>query len=251
MLRPILLATLLASPLACGGSPKTGSDVSEPQQHSDHAKTHGSHEQHHEGLGTHAGDNEPVGRRFQDAEEWAKRFDDPERDAWQMPTEVVSLMKIEQGMSVADIGAGTGYFLPYLSVAVGENGSVLGLDIEDDMVRYMDLRAENEKLLNVNAKVVTVADPGLAPASTDRILIVDTWHHIPNRIEYTKKMAAGLRAGGSIFIVDFTLETERGPHKNHRLSPESIVDELKQAGLAAEIISEPLPDQFVVQGTLR
>lgn len=253
MLRTALLAALAIAPFACGGSQsaKPADQASDKgHAHAHHSHPHGGHAHDDEGLGTHAGDSEPLGRRFQDAEKWAKRFDDPARDAWQMPKEVVTLMGIEAGMTVADIGAGTGYFLPYLSAAAGQTGSVLGLDIETDMVRYMELRAENEKLLNVKAKVVTVSDPGLAPASTDRVLIVDTWHHIPNRVDYTKKMATGLRAGGAIFIVDFTLETERGPHKEHRLAPEVIIQELEEAGLVAEVIQEPLPDQFIVKGQL-
>src|SRR5579859_1655667 len=66
----------------------------------------------------------PLVHRFTDPEQWSKRFDDPARDAWQKPADVVGLMRIAPGMTVADIGAGTGYFEPYLSRAVGPNGVV-------------------------------------------------------------------------------------------------------------------------------
>src|SRR5882672_603308 len=72
----------------------------------------------------------PLVHRFEHAEQWAKQFDDPARDAWQRPQEVVAALMIRPGMTVADIGAGTGYFEPWLSRAVGGSGMVLALDIE-------------------------------------------------------------------------------------------------------------------------
>src|SRR6202030_732069 len=83
--------------------------------------------------------------RFENAEHWSKEFDDPSRDGWQQPDRVVAAMQIQAGMSVADVGAGTGYFEPYLSRAVGDGGRVLALDVEPDMVRHLTERAAREK----------------------------------------------------------------------------------------------------------
>ena len=155
-------------------------------------------------------------------------------------------MKISAGMVVADIGAGTGYFEPHLSRAVGPTGKVFALDIEADMVRYLGERAAKEKLENVEAKKVELADPLLAAGSLDRVLIVDTWHHVDGRDAYAKKLQAGLKPGGMVVIVDFTMEATKGPPKEHRLAPEKIVAELAAAGLSAEIVNETLPDQFII-----
>ncbi len=245
MIRDALLI-LVSGAIACGGSAKdTKSPTSPPN-----APVHGPDAHHLHTHAPHRHGDQPLGHRFENAEEWAKRFDGPSRDVWQKPADIVALMEIAPGMTVADIGAGTGYFLPYLSAATGDTGLVLGLDIEVDMVRYMEMRANREKLANVKARTVAVADPELSLGSVDRVLIVDTWHHIPERVAYAKKIAKGLRPGGAVFIVDFTMETERGPHKDHRLSSESIVAELTEAGLTAEIIGEELPDQFIVRGRL-
>jgi SAM-dependent methyltransferase len=186
---------------------------------------------------------------FKGAAEWAKVFDAPDRDTWQKPNQVVAAMAIAPGMTSADIGAGTGYFLPYLSRAVGGKGRVLALDIEPDMVAHMAARAEREKLSNVTAKVVRPDDPELAPDSVDRILIVDTWHHIDARPSYAAKLKAALRPGGTVTIVDFTLESQHGPPKEHRLRPEQVLAELTQGGLRAELLKTDLPDQYVVRGT--
>ena len=233
MLRPYIVAFVFL--LACGSS-QVPAKSSAPVHTSSESEGH-EHGQHGHG---------PIGHRFEDANEWAKRFDDPERDAWQKPAEVIELMQIAAGMQVVDIGAGTGYFLPRLSAAVGEQGAVVGLDIEQDMVRYMLERAQREGLANVSARVVATDDAGLAPGSTDRILIVNTWHHIPDRPTYSMKLAAALKERGTITVVDFTMESEHGPPKEHRLEASAIVAEFQAAGLGARIIEETLPNQFIV-----
>ena len=209
--------------------------------HAPQAATSDGHATSHE----HGGHGMP--HRFEDADAWARVFDDPERDAWQRPDEVVALLAIAPGMRVADLGAGTGYFLPYLSRAVGDAGHVVGLDIETNMVMHMRDRAQREGLVNVEARVVAPDDPALATA-VDRVLVVDTWHHIADRERYASKLAAGLRPGGFVLVVDFTLDSEKGPPREHRLAPEVVVRELGAGGLEARIVAEELPDQYAVLG---
>lgn len=216
-------------------------------KHSGHGGMHhgDAHGKMHHG-GAHDGHGGPLVHRFEKAEDWAKAFDDPARDAWQKPSEVVTAMNISPGMTVADIGAGTGYFEPHLSRAVGPTGKVLALDIEPDMVRYLRQRAEKEKLTNVVAQQVALGDTGLSAGSVDRILIVDTWHHIPDRAAYTQKLAAALRPGGLVVIVDFTLEATNGPPKEHRVAADKVIAELDAGGLSGRAIEESLPEQYIV-----
>jgi cyclopropane fatty-acyl-phospholipid synthase-like methyltransferase len=185
--------------------------------------------------------------RFEKADDWAPMFDDPQRDAWQRPDAVVAALALSPGMTVADVGAGTGYFEKRLAVAVGA-GKVIAIDIEPDMVRYLRERAQREGTPNVEARLATPDDPNLAAGSVDRILIVDTWHHIGDRVAYAKKLAAALKRGGFVLVVDFTLETTRGPPKQHRLAPAAVIDELRQAGLNAAIVEAGLPDQYAIKG---
>jgi SAM-dependent methyltransferase len=175
-------------------------------------------------------------------------FDDPARDAWQKPGQVVALLEISPGMTIADVGAGTGYFLPHLSRATGEGGAVLALDIEPDMVRHMTERAAKAGLANVEARVVEPADPKLGAGSVDRILIVNTWHHIGGRKRYAARLREALRPGGLVAVVDYTREAPRGPPPAHRLPAAAVVSELEAGGLRAEIVAEDLPHQYVVIG---
>ena len=188
---------------------------------------------------------------FSDAESFAMHFDDPKRDHWQKPQEVIALLTVTHGMTVVDLGAGTGYFLPYLSKAAGPNGSVLALDTEPGMVEFMNARVDKEHLQNVQPTLVPPDDPALDPGSVDRLLIVNTWHHISDRKQYAKKLFSAMRAGGQVLVVDFNDESPIGPPVHHRLAADSVADELRSAGFVTSVAEESLPYQYVVVGEAR
>lgn len=184
---------------------------------------------------------------FAHADEWAARFDAPDRDAWQKPDDVIAALALEPTMTVADIGAGTGYFTVRLARAL-PRGQVIATDIEPDMVRYVRERAQREQLANVRAQLAGGDDPMLAPASVDRVLVVDVWHHVADRKRYAAGLARALRPGGLVAIVDFTAEATRGPPREHRLSPDSVIADLRGAGLDASLSATALPEQYIVIG---
>jgi predicted methyltransferase len=204
----------------------------------------------HEHSSGHPYAHHSMQHRFEKAEDWVPMFDDPKRDEWQQPDKVVAALALAPGMVVADVGAGTGYFEKRLATAVGANGAVIAVDIEPDMVRYMRERAHREGTPNVEARLGAADDPKLSAASVDRILIVNTWHHIADRAAYTKKLVAALKPGGVIFVVDFTLEAEKGPPKAHRLAPDKVIADLEGAGLRAAVVDAGLPDQYVIKASL-
>lgn len=185
---------------------------------------------------------------FESAEACAKSFDDPARDRWQQPQRVLDALELGSGMVIADIGAGTGYFSVRLARAVPD-GQVIATDIEPDMIRYLTERAAREHLTNLRAVQTPPADPQLAAGTVDRILVVDVWHHIDDRAGYARALARALRPGGKLAIVDFTREATHGPPAEMRLTPEQVIGELRQAGLAAALSPTVLPDQYIVIGT--
>jgi predicted methyltransferase len=194
----------------------------------------------HDAAGPHHG--------FSDVARFVAIFDDPERDAWQRPAEVIALLELGPGMTVADVGAGTGYFEPHLAAAVGPRGQVLALDVEPNMVSHMRERFRDAGLANVEARRVAPGDPGLAPASVDRVLIVDTWHHVEDREHYAAKLREAVRPGGVVLVVDFTAESPHGPPARMRLPPEQVGAELSAGGFEVEVLDESLPWQYVVRG---
>jgi len=182
---------------------------------------------------------------FSDAQAWANVLDDPARDAWQRPDDVLRALHLTPTMTIADVGAGTGYFAVRLARAV-PRGQVIATDLEPDMVRFLNERAHRDQLPNLRAIPATETASGLAPHSVDRILIVHVWHHLTDRVDYARHLATTLRPGGKLFIVDFTLTAQRGPPANMRIAPEQIIAELEQAGWAATLSPVTLPDQYIV-----
>lgn len=193
----------------------------------------------------------PTHHRFDGAEGWAKVFDDPARDAWQKPAVVVDVLDVRPGMTVADVGAGTGYFEPWLARAAGVTGTVLAVDAEPDMVRYLTKRVEDERLTNVRVSRARTDDPALPAGAVDRILVVDTWHHLEGREAYAKKLATALRPGGRIIVVDFKPDATQGPPRHMRFAAEQVVRELVATGrLTAQVDARSLPEQYLVVATL-
>lgn len=200
---------------------------------------------HHFGPGHGVG----MTHDFSDVKKFAKMFESAKRTKWQKPDEVIKLLDLKPGMQVADIGAGTGYFLPYLAKALDGKGKVEGLDINEHMVKYMQKRIKKAGWKHVVARKIAGDDPQIKAGSTDRIIIVNTWHHIPKRVAYSKKLAAALSEQGAVYIIDFTKDAPIGPGKKHRVTPEQVAKELKAAGLKATVMKESLPHQYVVKGS--
>lgn len=180
--------------------------------------------------------------RFDDPAAYAKSFDDPARDAWQMPDRVIAALALKPGDRVADIGAGTGYFAVRLAQAL-PRGRVYAVDVESNMVRYLDERARRMSLDNLVAVQAAADDPKL-PAKVDRILVVNTYHHIGQREAYFRRLAGSLNAGGEVAIVDFTKESPVGPPASARLLAATVKAEMQRAGYVLAAEHGFLPHQY-------
>ncbi len=187
---------------------------------------------------------------FADAEALASVFDDPTRDEWQRPDEVLRALALEPTMTVADVGAGTGYFSVRLARAV-PRGEVIATDLEPEMVRFLNERARREQLANLRAVQATPTASGLPARSVDRILAVHVWHHLVGGGEHARRLAEALRPGGRLLVVDFSATARRGPPASMRISPEAVLAELEGAGLSARVSPVALPDQLLVEARRR
>lgn len=179
---------------------------------------------------------------FDDPDKYAKQFDDPARDAWQLPDRVVAALGLKAGQSIADIGAGTGYFSMRLAKSPGAP-AVYAVDIEPKMVAYLKDRAGREGLKNVTA-VQAGADSPNIPSPVDTILVVDTFHHIANRVEYFRKLRASIKPGGQLAIIDFRKDAPEGPPVEFRFTADQISAELAKAGYRLATSHAFLPRQL-------
>jgi ubiquinone/menaquinone biosynthesis C-methylase UbiE len=185
---------------------------------------------------------------FEDVEHWVSVFDDPARDAWQKPAAVVTALQLRPGMRVADLGAGTGYFSRYLAAAVGESGTVFAVDTEPHLVVHLRERAEREHLSNLVPILASADTPRLPAGCVDLVLIVDTVHHIDDRINYLRRLQGVLTPDGRVVVVDFKKQADIpvGPPPEHRLARAQVVEEFTSAGY--RLVGEPdlLPYQYLL-----
>jgi SAM-dependent methyltransferase len=192
----------------------------------------------------HAGGKHGHAHRFDDPVKWAAIFDDPSRDAWQRPEAVISALKLPEDARVADVGSGTGYFSLRLARALPA-GKVYAVDVEPSMVDYTVQRARDAGFGNVEGVVASTHSPRL-PEKVDLVLVVDTYHHVSNRLEYFDALREQLRPGGRVVIIDFTMDSPHGPPPEHRFSAEQVKAEMVAAGYPRSEEPLGLPHQYML-----
>jgi SAM-dependent methyltransferase len=149
---------------------------------------------------------------------------------------VIRLAEIRPGMSIADIGAGEGYYTVRLSPIVGRNGRVLADDIVPATIQELARRVQRERLANVALKVGLPNDPQLPDASFDRVLMIHMYHEIEQPYEFLWHLHGDLKRGGSIVVVDADRPTDR-----HGTPPRLLVCEFNAVGYQLKRF-ERLPD---------
>ena len=151
-----------------------------------------------------------------------------------------------EGQRVADIGAGEGYFVSYLSDAVGSEGRVYAVDVEADITTRLEQRF-GQKGTNVEAILAQLDDPGLPDRQIDMVLIVNTYHHIEGRADYFARLRDDLSATGRVAIVepnaDLTGILSLLLDDGHMSSAPVIVREMLDAGYEHVESHDFLPTQ--------
>jgi ubiquinone/menaquinone biosynthesis C-methylase UbiE len=184
-------------------------------------------------------------RSFADVPRWAAVFDDPGRDAWQKPEKTVKALGLWPGARVADLGAGTGYFIAHLAAAVGASGSVMAVDVEPSLVAHLRDRAAADSIENVVPILASPNNPRLPPGAADMVMIVDTFHHLDSRLRYFRNLQRSLAPEGRIAIIDWRKrELPVGPPPPHKLSREQVIREMRAAGYRLEEAPDFLPYQY-------
>jgi len=172
------------------------------------------------------------------AEEYARVLEDPSRDAWQLPHEVVMALDLKATDTIADLGAGTGYFSRRFAHHAGK---VLAVDIDPQLLEII----RKDAPANLETVLATADDPRLPAGSADVIFICDVLHPIENRAPYYAQLAAALKPGGRIVVVDFhKRELPVGPGPEMKLSQEDVVGELQRAGFRLARSLDTLPYQY-------
>jgi ubiquinone/menaquinone biosynthesis C-methylase UbiE len=158
-----------------------------------------------------------------------QQMNDPSRDAWQKPKEVVEKLAIAPGSRVGDVGAGGGYFTWYLADAVGPQGLVYAVDIDETGLGIIRKEMNARDLRNI-IPIHAEPDDANLPEPVDLVFSCDTYHHMKDRVAYFKSLARYLKADGRVAILDFHPHGFFSGLLGHGTAQEEVQREMEAAG---------------------
>lgn len=190
-------------------------------------------------------------RRPTDIRQYLEHLDRAERDTDQQPERVMEALGLKPGMSVADIGAGSGYFTRRFVQAVTETGRVYAIDIESDMLQYTkDSIARMQIPATVEFILAQPDHAQLPPQSVDLIFLCNVYHHLDDRAAYFSRVRSALKPGGRIAVIDFYHDARSGdvgfPRK-HLVPRDTVIEELAGAGYQLAREHAFLPRQYFLE----
>lgn len=164
----------------------------------------------------------------------ARGLSSPHRDREQRPRELVAALRLSPGMTVADLGTGVGYMLPWLSRAVSPGGAVIAEDIFPDFLDKARETARHESLKNVSFLLGTDRDTRLPAACCDLVMALDAYHHFDYPGDMLASVARGLKPGGRFAIIDYYRRPDAMPGgraMDHiRLDRDEVIKEVEGFG---------------------
>ncbi len=137
----------------------------------------------------------------------------------------MDILGIKSNATVADIGAGSGWFTVRAARRVGSGGMVYAVDINPEAIKYIQNRIRKEGLTNVRTMLSKESDPRLPPLSIDAVLLLKTYHEISEPVELLKKLRTSLRAGAHVGIID-----RNGRGDDHGVDRAVVIREALEAG---------------------
>jgi len=181
---------------------------------------------------------------------YTKVLEAESREVVERQDEILDAIGLREGMVVADIGAGTGFFTSEIAKRVGNRGAVFSVDIVPSFLERIRERVNAEKLTNVTVVQGEERATGLKPASVDLAFICATYHHIEYPRAYMHSLLQTLRPGGTLVLIDFErIEGKTNPViiKHVRAGKETVIGEVSQAGFVFESETELLDQNYYLR----
>jgi arsenite methyltransferase len=183
--------------------------------------------------------------------EYLDRLDRPERDQDQKPAQVVDALALTQGMYIADLGAGSGYFTRRFVEAIGDTGKVYVIDIEPEALKYVEERLVHmDRSFEAEFILARPDNPKIPVESVDLVFVCNTYHHLEGRPTYFHNLKSSLKPGGRVAIIDFYHDErsgELGFPKRHLVSKENAMEEMAEAGYRLAKEHTFLPKQYFLE----
>ena len=160
---------------------------------------------------------------------WLER---PEREKEESTTEMIKCLNLRHGYQVADIGVGTGYIARRMAKAIGPEGTVHGVDIEQKMLDDLEKNMKAASIANVKGHLGTISDPNLKENSLDFVIMVDVYHEFSHPYEMMSGIVKALKAGGRVAFVEYNGEDPKVPIKRlHKMTEAQSRKEMEIVGL--------------------
>jgi predicted methyltransferase len=182
--------------------------------------------------------------------EWVKRFETESREIYSQRMDIVRVVGLKPGQSVADIGAGTGLFTPLFANAVGASGTVYAVDIAPEFVKHIRERAAESGLKQVRAVLGTDHSVELPANSVDVAFICDTYHHFEFPHSVMTSLHRALKPNGEVVVVDFKRipgESTEWTLNHVRAGQEVFEKEITAAGFKKIGQSDILKQNYIVR----
>lgn len=175
-------------------------------------------------------------------------YESKDRVIWQKPDMVISLLGDLEGKTVADLGAGSGYFAFRM---LPKAQKVIGVDIDPRFIEFMDsvkVRLSKQYQDRFESRLAQPDDPMLKPGEVDAVVMVNTYGYIENRVNYLKILSKGMSDGADLLIIDFKKNNlPVGPEDEFKVALSQVERELKAAGFEIQKIdNEALDYQYIV-----
>ena len=175
--------------------------------------------------------------------DWLERS---ERESEENPSKAIELLNFEKGMTVADIGAGSGYYALRIAEIVGPTGKVYATDIQPEMLSILKKRMRQKNVGNVEAILGTEQDPKLPRKSCDLILLVDVYHEFSHPQEMLQKLKESLKDTGRLVLLEYRKEDPYVPIRpEHKMSVKEAKIEVEAEGFEFDKVIEELPWQHI------
>jgi len=179
--------------------------------------------------GVHPADLRP----FKDVEKYVAFLERADRAKWQKPDEVVAAVGLAGDETVADVGAGSGYFSFRFAKAV-PRGKVVAIDIQPEMVRHIHHKAMTENVSNVEAVLGKAEDPGV-PDGANVVFVCDVLHHVPDPSAWLGKMAGEMKSGVRLVLIEFKQgKLPQGPPEKLKIPRAKLLAMATLAGLVLD-----------------
>ena len=189
------------------------------------------------------------GRRFASVMGWqgAEWLERSERVSEEEPDRALDALGSLSGLTVADVGAGSGYFTVRLAARVGAKGRVYANDLQPEMLKMLDARLTRENVLNVSLVQGAIDDPRLPASSVDLILMVDVYHEFSEPQRMLRAMRAALKPGGRLVLLEYRKEDHEVPIRfEHKMSIAEAKIELEAEGFTLTRVDDRLPRQHIL-----